>query len=147
QGAGEPQMEAAYRWLGAGHQGSQYLVRAASGTPAAYRRGGFAGPGDTIDVFRVRHIAGLRAAQFRLHSNAPWLSVAETASAAPLETAIVARYVAESLFAPGWYVGTVTAWNPNESLAGPLFTLVTTVVVPHDLTVQPLADGARQIGS
>ena len=147
QGAGEPQLEVAYGWLGAGHQGSQYLVRSGSGTSAAFRRDGLAGLADTVEVFRVRHIAGLRAAQFRLHSNAAWLSVDETAPAAAFETAIVARYAPARLLAPGVYLGTVTAWNPNDSLAGPLFTLVNTVVVPYDLTAQSLADEARPIGS
>src|SRR2546425_10155802 len=44
QGAGMPRLEAAYRWLIAGHQGSEYLVHATNGASAAYRRQGFAGP-------------------------------------------------------------------------------------------------------
>ena len=146
EGAGEPQLETAYRWLAAGHQGSQYLVRAASGTSAAFRRDGLAGPGDTIEVFHVRHVGGLRAAQFLLRSNARWLSAPEAVTAAPLETAIVVRYAAGSLLAPGLYLGSVTAWNPTDTVAGPLFTLVNTVVVPFDLAAHPLADEARQIG-
>ena len=147
QGAGEPQLETAYRWLGAGHQASQYLVRSTSGTSAAFRRDGLAGPGDTIEVFRVRHVGGLRAAQFLLRSNARWLSVPAAVTAAPLETAIAVRYAAASVSAPGLYMGSVTAWNPNDTLAGPLFTLVNTVAVPFDLAGQPLADEARQIGA
>jgi subtilisin family serine protease len=146
QGAGEPQLETAYRWLEAGHQGSQYLVRTAGGTSAAFRRDGLAGPGDTVEVFRVRHIGGLRAAQFLLRSNARWLSVPETVTAAPFETAIPVRYAAPAILAPGLYLGSVTAWNPSDTLAGPLFTLVNTVIVPFDLTVQRLTDEARQIG-
>ena len=146
QGAGEPQLETAYRWLAAGHQGSQYLVRAAGGTSAAFRRGGLAGPGDTLETFRVRHVAGLRAAEFLLRSNVRWMSVPETVPAAPGETAITVRYAAASISAPGVYVGTVTAWNPSDTLAGPIFSLVNTIVVPFDLAVQPLVDQARLIG-
>jgi tripeptidyl-peptidase-2 len=146
QGAGEPQLEAAYRWLAAGHQASQYLVRAGGGTSAAFRRDGLAGPGDTIEVFHVRHLGGLRAAQFVLRSNARWLSAPDAVPAGPLETVIPVRYAAGSISAPGVYMGSVTAWNPSDTLAGPLFTLVNTVVTPYDLTAQPLADEGRQIG-
>ena len=146
QGAGEPQLEMAYRWLAAGHQGSEYLVRSTSGTSAAFRRDGLAGPGDTLEVFHVRHVGGLRAARFLLRSSARWLSVPDAVSAAALETVIGVRYTAASLVAPGVYMGTVTAWNPSDTLAGPLFMLVNTVVVPYDLTAQPLTDEARQIG-
>lgn len=146
QGAGVPQLENAYRWLEAGHQGSQYLVRAAGGTSAAFRRDGLAGPGDTVEVFHVRHVAGLRAAQFLLRSNVGWLSAPAAVTAGALETSIALRYDAASLMAPGAYVGNVTGWNPTDTLAGPLFTMVNTVVVPFDLATQPLVDEARRIG-
>src|SRR5947209_2837612 len=92
QGAGMPQLEAAYRWLIAGHQGSEYLVHATNGASAAYRRQGFAGPADTIELFRVRHVAGLRAAEFLLRSNVPWLSVPPTVPAGARETEVAVIY-------------------------------------------------------
>jgi tripeptidyl-peptidase II len=147
QGAGQPQLETAYQWLAAGHQGSQYVVRAMGATSAAFRRNGLAGLADTVQVFRVRHVGGLRAAQFLLRSNARWLSVPASVSASPVETAIAVRYDAASLLVPGLYVGSVTAWNPNDTLAGPLFTLMNTVVVPFDLGAQAFADEARRIGA
>ena len=146
EGAGEPRLEAAYRWLAAGHQGSQYLVRTSDGASAAFRRDGLTGPGDTVEVFHVRHLAGLRAAQFTLRSSVSWLSAPPTVVAAPLETSIPVRYAPTRFVTPGAYLGAVTAWNPSDTLAGPLFTLVTTVVVPHDLAAAPLADLARPIG-
>ncbi|MGH7537486.1 MAG: S8 family serine peptidase, partial [Gemmatimonadales bacterium] len=54
-GAGVPRLEAAYRWLVAGHQGSRYVVRTPDGTGAALRRAGFFGPGDTTQLFTVTH--------------------------------------------------------------------------------------------
>jgi len=146
QGAGMPQLEAAYRWLSAGHQGSAYLVHATHGASAAYRRQGFAGPADTIELFRVRHIAGLRAAEFLLRSNAPWLSVPPTVPAGARETEVSVIYSQARLAGPGVYVGTVTAWNPSDTLAGPLFTLVNTVSIPFDLAARPLYDAERAIG-
>src|SRR4029077_17820476 len=51
QGSGLPQLERAYRWLLAGHQGSGYVVRATTGGgSAAFRRDGLGGPADTIET-------------------------------------------------------------------------------------------------
>jgi len=141
-----PQLEAAYRWLIAAHQGSEYLVHATNGASAAYRRQGFAGPADTIELFRVRHVAGLRAAEFLLRSNVPWLSVPPTVPAGARETEVAVIYSQARLPGPGVYVGTVTAWNPSDTLAGPLFTLVNTVSIPFDLGARPLYDAERALG-
>ena len=145
QGAGVPKLEAAYRWLEAGHQGSRYIVRTQDGTPAALRRDGFAGPGDTLQTFAVYHSDGLRAAQFRLTSDAPWLTVAPLVTAQPRATMIPVRYRPELLTAPGLYVASVTARSPSDSLSGPLFTLASTVVVPVELAAQALLDTGRVV--
>ena len=147
-GAGLPRLEAAYRWLLGGHQGSAYVVRApgGGGASAAFRRDGLAGPADTLQLFRVQHVAGLRAAEFLLHSNARWLSAPATVPAGARETEIPVTYQAAALAGPGSYIGAVTAWNPSDSLAGPLFTLANTVVVPYDLTAKALYDERRSIG-
>ena len=137
QGAGRPVLEAAYQWLKAGHQGSVYAVS------AVYRREGLGG--DSMATFSVRHVTGLRAAQFTLRADAPWLTVPETMDAAPRVTEIPVSYARGSLAAPGVYVGTVTARNPSDTLAGPLFTLVNTVIVPHELAAKPLYDERRGI--
>jgi tripeptidyl-peptidase-2 len=147
QGAGMPRLESAYRWLLGGHQGSEYVVRTPAGGSAAFRRAGLAGPGDTLQLFRVRHVAGLRAAQFLLRSSAAWLSVPATLQAGARETEIPVAYSRARLAAPGVYVGTVTAWNPSDSMAGPLFMLPNTVIVPFDLAAKPLADARRAIGA
>ena len=139
QGAGTPVLDAAYQWLKAGHQGSVYVV------PAVYRRDGLGT--DTTATFSVRHVAGLRAAQFVLHADVPWLAVPGTVDAAPRATDIEVGYVRAALTAPGVYVGTVTAKNPSDTLAGPLFSLVSTVIVPYDLGVKPLVDERRGIGA
>jgi subtilisin family serine protease len=145
EGSGVPVLEAAYQWLKAGHQGSTYEVRATTGASAAFRRAGLASRQDTIETFSVRHLAGLRAAQFVLHSDAPWLRSDDTIGAAPRVTQIPVRYQRSRLDAPGIYVGTVTATNPRDTLAGPLFTLVNTVIVPFDLTAKVLFDERRTV--
>jgi hypothetical protein len=146
QGNGIPKIEAAYRWLEAGHQGSRYIVRTQDGTPAALRRDGFAGPGDSLQTFTVMHADGLRAAQFLLSSDAPWLTVFSVVTSQPRVTLIPVRYRTALLKTPGLYVGSVTARSPTDSLAGPLFTITSTVIVPWDLTARALVDTGRAIG-
>ncbi|HEV8510978.1 MAG TPA: S8 family serine peptidase [Gemmatimonadales bacterium] len=145
-GAGVPALEAAYQWLEGGHQGSVYRVRATTGVSAAFRRNGFAGAQDSIETFTVRHLAGLRAAQFALRADVPWLRVDDTVEAAPRATEIPVTYKRSALVTPGVYVGTVTALNPRDTTAGPLFTLVNTVIVPTDLAAKALFDERRRIG-
>src|SRR5205807_1234267 len=105
-----------------------------------------AGPGDTVETFRARHVTGLRVAQFSLKSDAPWLTAPALVAAAARETEIPLIYSAPALAAPGVYVGTVTAWNPSDTLAGPLFVLVNTISVPFDLAARPLYDVERALG-
>ena len=147
EGAGSPELDIAYQWLEAGHQGSRYGVRAANGVSAAFRRNGFASEQDTVETFTVRHLAGLRAAQFTLRSDVPWLSTDDTVDAAPRATQIPVTYRRSALTSPGVYVGTVTALNPHDPLAGPLFTLVNTVIVPVDLAAKVLFDERRTIAA
>ena len=145
-GAGMPVLETAYQWLEAGHQGSTYGVRVSGGggVSAAFRRNGFAGT-DSVETFTVRHAGGLRAAEFVLRSNVPWLRVDDSVDAAPRATQIPVTYRRTALASPGVYVGTVTALNPRDTMAGPLFTLVNTVIVPTDLTAKVLFDERRSV--
>jgi subtilisin family serine protease len=145
-GAGQPRLDAAYRWLLGGHQGSTYVVRVPAGVSAAFHRDGLRDPGDTLQSFQVRHVGGLRAAQFLLKSSVPWLSVPATVVAGARETEIPVAYERSAFAAPGVYIGTVSAWNPSDTLAGALFTLPNTVVVPYDLVAKPLFDERRAIG-
>jgi hypothetical protein len=142
-----PVLETAYQWLAGGHQGSVYGVRASTGVSAAFRRGGFTGAQDSVETFTVRHLAGLRAAQFALRADVPWLRVEDLVDAAPRATQIPVTYRRSALAAPGVYVGTVTALNPRDTVAGPLFRLVNTVIVPTDLTTKVLFDERRAIGT
>jgi tripeptidyl-peptidase II len=143
-GAGMPSLEAAYQWLEGGHQGSSYLVQATNGATAAFRRNGFTGT-DSTETFSVRHLAGLRAAEFALRTDAPWLVVDDSVDAAPRTTQIPVTYQRSALAAPGIYVGTVTAFNPHDPIAGPLFRLVNTIIVPTDLATKELFDERRGV--
>ncbi|HTH66423.1 MAG TPA: S8 family serine peptidase [Gemmatimonadales bacterium] len=145
QGSGVPKLEAAYRWLVAGHQGSRYVVRTAGGSPAALRRNGFATAADTTDLFTVTHADGLRGAQFLLTSDAPWLTVPAVVTSQARSTAIRVSYRPTLLLAPGLYVATVTGRTPTDSLAGQRFRLVSAVIIPNDLS-RSLVDTARVLG-
>jgi len=145
-GAGLPALETAYQWLEGGHQGSIYSVHASTGVTAAFRRNGFAGPQDSVETFTVRHVAGLRAAEFALRADVPWLSVDDSLDAGPRTTEIAVTYNRSALTSPGVYVGTVSARNPRDPVAGPLFTLVNTVIVPTDLSAKVLFDERRMVG-
>ena len=145
--AGLPRLDAAYRWLTAGHQGSLYATRARSGWSAAMRRDGLADAGDTVEVFTVWHLAGLRAGRFVLRSDAAWLRFPDTVLAQTGGTEIPVTYRAGALRAGGLHVGTVTGRNPGDTLAGPLFALVNTVVVPHNLAARPLLDERRGVST
>ena len=145
-GAGVPVLESAYQWLAAGHQGSIYEVKAQNGATAAFRRNGFLSAQDSVETFSVRQLAGRRAAEFALRSDVAWLSVDPDIDAAPRTTQIAVTYKRSALTAPGVYVGTVTALNPRDSVAGPLFKLVNTVIVPTDLSDKVLFDERRTVG-
>ncbi len=145
-GAGVPALETAYQWLEGGHQGSIYSVHASTGVTAAFRRNGFAGPQDSVETFTVRHVAGLRAAEFALRADVSWLSVDDSVDAGPRSTQIAVTYKRDVLTAPGVYVGTITARNLRDTVAGPLFALVNTVIVPTDLTTKVLFDERRLVG-
>jgi len=143
-GAGTPRLEAAYRWLVAGHQGARYEIVADQGRSGGFRRDGL-GPGDTVARFRIAHVDGFRPARFELKDDASWMSVPPVLTSDPRGIDLVVPMDPRRLTTPGVYVGTVTASVPDDTLAGALFTLKNTVVVPYDLTRGALSDLHRRI--
>ncbi len=167
EGYGAPDLEAAYRWLEAGHPASRFIVRAAppalehapvagmgaapqvevaradARPSAAYRRSGFAWPGDTVQWFSVTRLqepggpaAAAGAATYRLSSDQPWL-VPEDATVtfdAAGSVRLEVRYDRSRLTRPGRYVGSVDAVPVADSTAGPAFRLVSEIVIPDDVT-------------
>jgi len=145
-GAGVPRLEAAYRWLVAGHQGGRFLVRADQGGSGAFRRDGLQGAGDTVAHVRIEHVDGFRPARIELKDDAAWMTVPPTATTDPRGIDLVIFMDPRRLTAPGSYVGTVTATVPDDTLAGVLFSVRNTVVVPYDLTRGALSDTHRHVG-
>jgi hypothetical protein len=65
-----------------------------------------------------------------------------TATISGTKGSITVRYKAAALKAPGVYSGVVSGWT-SDSLLGPAFRLVNTVVVPHPLGSASLVSAAR----
>jgi subtilisin family serine protease len=136
-GAGIPNVAAAFRWLGAGHRAGRFAVRAApdganAGFSAAYRRAGLA-PGDTIQHFAVASAAGQPFAQVLLRPDATWLRAPPAVTFAGGPVTVPVTYDANALREPGLYVGTAWARPASDTLAGAVFGLTSTIVVPHTL--------------
>ena len=149
-GAGVPKISRAYRWLMAGHQAGVYSIRAqadggnTSVFDAAYRRGGLQSPGDTIQRFVVRSVAGQPAARLLLRSDARWLRAPQSVEFNGGPATVELTYDARRLRTPGIYIGTVSATPASDTLAGPAFWLSNTVIVPQPLG-QPFVEG-RDLG-
>jgi len=160
QGAGLANVQAAYRWLQAGHEVVRYRVQAlppAQAAPpglmrsqdqvaqlsrtrlptGAMRRGGLATAADTVQRFRVSAVPvpGMpnRARRYRLVSDADWLRAAQPAVTVDSITGsavVEVRYDAARLTSPGRHTGALVGVSEQDSLAGPAFTLLNTVIVP-----------------
>src|SRR5207244_1723826 len=92
-----------------------------------------------------RKVSAAEVAQALRASAVPFAGAALLPAGAR-ETEIPVAYARSALAAPGVYVGTVTAWNPSDTLAGPLFALPNTVIVPYELAAKPLYDERRALG-
>ena len=129
EGAGLPDVQAALRWLQSGRVVPEIDVRLAGGEgTAAFRARGLASPTDTIQTFELRPGAS-GAGAYTLRSSAPWLR-APARVAVNGVTRVALRWRAADLRTPGVHTGVVTGWGA-DTLAGPAFRLVTTVVVPQ----------------
>jgi tripeptidyl-peptidase-2 len=147
-GGGIPNVGAALRWLMASHQAGVYSVQsvaqggnAVAGT-AAYRRAGLASPSDTVQRFVVTSVAGQPAALLELISDVDWIDAPPVVEPGGKPVTIDLRYDASKLTQPGAHVGTVWARPVTDTMSGPSFALVNTVVVPRSLDF-PFATGSR----
>jgi subtilisin family serine protease len=151
QGAGVPDVAAAYDWLVAAHQAGIYLVRAGhdggntSLASAAYRRNGLASPADTLQRFLISSVGGQAAARLLLKSDADWLRTPPRLEMSGQPAEVTLTYDRAKLAAPGVYVGSVWARPATDTLSGAAFRLTNTVVVPHDLR-SPLSE-ARSLAA
>jgi len=136
EGAGLADVDRAYRWLVTAPTVAEVQVRAigpGDATGAMLR--GVAGAADTTQGFELAPPAGAppAAVAYTLRSDAPWLTAPATATLRGTRTVVQLMVARHTLAAPGAYVGTVTGWT-HDTMAGPAFRLVTTVVVAARLT-------------
>lgn len=145
QGTGTPDVAAAWTWLHDLRPVPDVRVRVAdgNGVSAAWRR--LDAPGDMSQAFQVELPAGSPSLRATLRSDSPWLEAPATHEVKAGVSTITLHYRGASLRQPGVYVGVVSGWGP-DTLAGPLFRLVNTLIVPApaDTTIGPttLAAGA-----
>jgi tripeptidyl-peptidase-2 len=137
EGTGLPDIDAAYRWLQGGRVIPDIMVRAVGshGVTAAYLelRPGARAP--AVQQFELLRSASAPSAVYTLRSDSPWLTSPARVILTGGRAVVQVRYDLAALKPPGAYVGTVTGWGA-DSLAGPAFRLVNTVVVPAAVTAR-----------
>ena len=130
EGRGLPDVEAAYRWLlGGGTAPGIEVAVPGTGTTGGWVVAGSRGGGTGVQRFQLRRQSAGAPVTYALRSDVPWLTGPPTVTLAGETTAVELRYAADRLPAPGAHTGVVSGW-PSDTLAGPAFRLVTTVVVP-----------------
>jgi hypothetical protein len=131
QGRGLPALDAAYSWLTSAPGGGEITVAAPGGGDAGWRMlaPGVARSGTLR--FALSRGDSAPAAPFRLESDAAWLTPPASVSLQG-GAEVRLRYDAGRL-APGVHTGTVSAWTA-DTLRGPAFRLVTTLVIPAPAT-------------
>lgn len=143
EGTGLPDIEPAYRWLIGERPVPDIQVRSVGGS--AQTTGAFLevhpGASAVSQKFDLIRPAGAPAAVYRLRSDAPWITAPARLTLAGPRTTVELRYNLTALETPGAVIGTVSGWSGGpDSLAGPAFRLVSTVILPapvrlgsHDL--------------
>ena len=130
EGRGLPDADAAYRWLAAGGTGPAIEARVAgSRSTAAWLVIGTGAARSGTVRFELTRPADAPAATYTLRSDADWLLAPRTLTLSAERTAVELRYAADRLATPGAHTGVVTGW-PADTLAGPAFRLVGTIVLP-----------------
>jgi hypothetical protein len=146
EGTGVPDIEQAYSWLRGDRTIPEVAVRAIADegwTTAALRERRGAGT-SWIQRFELIRPASAPRASYTLRSGAPWATAPARVTLTGPETSVDIRYDLSGLKSPGAYTATVSGWS-SDSLAGPIFRLVGTVVVPDTVTAgtRDLRSGVR----
>lgn len=130
QGAGIPDVGAAYRWLSSHRSTGEIHVqvsgRDSAAVSAAYRPGGLSSPGDTIARFDLLRDDSFPATSYHLRSNSRWLVAPPTVTLTGARTTVELRYRADLLPRGETVTGVVSGW-PADTSEGPAFRLVNTI--------------------
>ncbi|MDH5283000.1 MAG: S8 family serine peptidase, partial [Gemmatimonadota bacterium] len=147
-GTGVPDLPAAWRWLAQPRDLPDVTVRALrGGVTAGWGVEARPGAGDTAAFFEITLPSGSPAKDFRLRSSAAWLAPPLSIKLESGPNRVALTLAKDASLGAGVHFGTVSGWTA-DSLAGPAFRLVATVIVPDepvDSTVDlgPLAPGTE----
>jgi tripeptidyl-peptidase-2 len=143
EGTGLPDIGQAYQWLRSERKVAEVGVRAlgSDGVTAAFRELTPAARASQVQQFELTRPAGSPAATYTLRSDATWISAPPRLTLSGARSVVELRYDFTALRPPGVSIGTVTGWGA-DSLMGPAFRLVSTVIVP-----EPVTAGARDMRS
>ena len=143
EGTGLPEVDQAWQWLRDKRNIPDITVRATGreggSTAAVYERR--AGESAWVQRFELTQPASAPPSVYTLRSDASWASAPRQVTLAAGSTMVDVRYNLTGLKAPGAYTATVSGWGA-DSLAGPLFRLVSTVIAP-----EPITAGSRNLRS
>jgi len=129
-GTGVPDLPAAWRWLSRPHDLPLVTARSVrGGVTAGWSTETAPAPGDTAGVFEVSLEPGSPATEFHLRSSVPWLAPPPSVRLEAGPNRVLLPIAKDARLEPGAHVGVVSGWTA-DSLAGPAFRLVTTVIVP-----------------
>jgi tripeptidyl-peptidase-2 len=136
EGTGVPDVTKAWTWLNEDHRVPNIQVRAmglgdVSGAVRRARRSAQ----DTVQTFELIRPASAAPATYSLRSDSPWLTAPRSVTLKGGRTRVDVRYTKEALAEQGAHVGVVSGWG-KDTLAGPAFRLVNTVIV-----TAPVAEG------
>jgi subtilisin family serine protease len=134
EGRGLPAVDAAWTWLASAPGGGEITVAAVGGGDAGWRMLGPGTPRSGTLRFALSPSDSAPNGPFRLESDAAWLTPPGRVSL-PAGREVTLRYDATKL-APGVHTGTVLAWSA-DTVRGPAFRLVATLVVPATATAGP----------
>jgi tripeptidyl-peptidase II len=144
EGTGLADVDRAYRWLTASPAGipavPDIVVRAIGPddvTGAVLR--GRDGATDTVQTFELRRPAGAAPATYTLRSDVPWLTAPASVTLRGERSTLQLRIARHTLPPEAPAIGMVTGWT-GDTLAGPAFRLVTTVV-----STAPAGEGTRRL--
>jgi subtilisin family serine protease len=151
EGTGIPDIEQAYTWLRGNRTVPEVAVRTVGSqgwtTAALHQRRG-AGS-SWVQRFELTRPASAPRASYTLRSDAPWAAAPARVTLTGSKTSIDVRYELSGLKAPGAYTATISGWS-SDSLIGPIFRLVGTVIAPDTMTAgtRELRSGVRvEVGS
>lgn len=134
EGRGLPDLAGAWQWLATAPAAPRLEVRGPDEDTSAgwlvLRPG--APPAGTVR-FELLRTRDAPAGTYSLRSDAAWLAPPAKVTTTGPRTAVEVRYDATRLAPPGAYTGTVSGWG-SDTLAGPAFRLVTTVISPAPAT-------------